>query len=112
MNASPLHYLFSYLLFPLFTVAQDSSCTHEFETKATLREAAVRYVQGGGQEDSIVAKQFGWPIGTWCVGQVTDFSGIFKGERVNGSTEMKFIVSEHALVINLIFSPCLLVFFL
>ena len=30
---------------------------------------------------STVASTYGWPIGAWCVGDVTDMTSVFSGDR-------------------------------
>jgi surface protein len=59
-----------------------SSCntvspTDCFTTRDELRAAVSQYVQGyWGTADS---SKYGWPIGVWCVGKVTDMTGLFEG---------------------------------
>mmetsp|Transcript_13615 Transcript_13615/g.26134 ORF Transcript_13615/g.26134 Transcript_13615/m.26134 type:complete len:373 (+) Transcript_13615:122-1240(+) len=49
-----------------------------FETRNELKNAVVAYLANNAS-DTIIATTYGWPIGTWCVENVQDFSGIFEG---------------------------------
>lgn len=47
-----------------------------FQTRDELAGAVNDYLQDNSP-DTEVSKTYGWPIGTWCVAEVTDFSEIF-----------------------------------
>lgn len=47
-----------------------------FGTKNQLKIAIEAYLMDNSS-DTTVAMTYGWPIGTWCVGDVQDFSEIF-----------------------------------
>ena len=47
-----------------------------FQNRDELAQAVSDYL-GDNSPDTEVAKAYGWPIGTWCVSDVTDFSDIF-----------------------------------
>lgn len=48
-----------------------------FEDRSELRLAILEYISDP-KSGSIVARTYGHPIGTWCVGAVTDFSDLFQ----------------------------------
>jgi len=53
-----------------------TAATDCFTTRDELKAAVDRYVQGyWGAADS---SKYGWPIGSWCVGKVTDMSSLFE----------------------------------
>ncbi|CAB9520222.1 (LipO)protein [Seminavis robusta] len=54
------------------------ACHKCFQNANELQSAVHKYVVNGTAETSI-AKIYGWPIGSWCVDQVTDFSQLFAG---------------------------------
>ena len=51
-----------------------------FETGSELRGAVSSYLIDDS-ELSEIARTYGWPIGTWCVDLVEDFSSLFSAER-------------------------------
>jgi surface protein len=48
-----------------------------FEGRHELADAVSDYV-ADNSPDTPVAQEYGWPIGKWCVSEVTDFSEIFE----------------------------------
>ena len=57
------------------TIQAQNQC---FETRNELKNAVVAYLANNAS-DTFIATTYGWPIGTWCVENVQDFSGIFEG---------------------------------
>jgi surface protein len=61
----------------------DSSGPVCFGDNLELRAAAIRYVKEGcgvtANTCPELSKKYGWPLGSWCVSQVTDMSGLFQG---------------------------------
>ena len=66
-----------------------SQCNNSYYTAdqcfgdgAELRAAVNIYIDSGCSEDSscLLGQKYGWPIGTWCVGYVTDMSYLFYGK--------------------------------
>ena len=61
----------------------DSSGPVCFGDNLELRAAAIRYVKEGcgvtANTCPELSRKFGWPLGSWCVSQVTDMSGLFQG---------------------------------
>lgn len=64
-------------------------CTHKikvtcqgkcFQTRAELDTAVAQYIENNST-GSQVAATYGHPIGTWCVSQITDFTGLFLGQQ-------------------------------
>ena len=49
-----------------------------FDTRIELKNATVAYL-ANNSSTTLIATTYGWPIGSWCVGNVKDFSGIFEG---------------------------------
>eukprot|EP00980_Cylindrotheca_fusiformis_P005660 scaffold1184_cov132-Cylindrotheca_fusiformis.AAC.81 len=47
-----------------------------FENREELADAVIEYLQDNSSTTT-VAKTYGWPIGSWCVSNVTDFSKLF-----------------------------------
>lgn len=47
-----------------------------FESKEELINAVNRY-EAYNVIDMELAENYGWPIGNWCVGKITDFSDLF-----------------------------------
>jgi surface protein len=47
-----------------------------FEKSSVLQQAVKEYILAP-EENSEVARTYGWPIGTWCVSAVNDFSDMF-----------------------------------
>ena len=47
-----------------------------FETSQELREAVVQYKNKDTFDQSLASK-YGWPISTWCVSHIEDFSNLF-----------------------------------
>jgi surface protein len=54
-----------------------------FTTQAELEAAVTQYLHEFGSPRSDVSEIYGWPIGSWCVGSITDFSHLFSAERTN-----------------------------
>lgn len=54
-----------------------------FVTHDELRQAVLDYSRNPTDAQSDVAMRYGWPIGNWCVSQITDFSRIFKYSTLN-----------------------------
>ena len=50
-------------------------------TSAQELRSAVDVYLSNSRSDSVAAKMYGWPIGTWDVSQVEDFSGLFSLHR-------------------------------
>jgi len=63
------------------------SCTRCFSSSEELKDAVSSYVDNPSR-DSEVATAYGWPIGSWCVGAVEDFSSMFDYTRNFGMTEL------------------------
>ena len=61
----------------------DSSGPECFGDNLELRAAAIRYVKEGcavtANTCPELSRKYGWPLGSWCVSQVTDMSGLFQG---------------------------------
>lgn len=53
------------------------------QTNMELRDAVADYVASGGSPDSASAMTYGHPIGTWCVGELDDFSFAFAFQDFN-----------------------------
>lgn len=51
-----------------------------FQSNPELRQAVKQY-QNHETYNEELATKYGWPIGNWCVGQVTDFSFVFQHQR-------------------------------
>jgi hypothetical protein len=68
-----------YYLLALFVACLDlcrsQSC---FQNNLELRDAVVAYAMDPSNTTSEVALEYGSPIRVWCVGNVTDFTGIFR----------------------------------
>jgi hypothetical protein len=55
-----------------------------FEDREELITAIDAYIAAGNQAaDSEVAKTYGYPMSSWCVTKITDFSKLFDGFRDN-----------------------------
>jgi hypothetical protein len=54
-----------------------------FQETAELRAAVEEYVATNKSETSDVALRYGWPIGTWCVGNLTSFEKVFATVKLN-----------------------------
>jgi len=52
-----------------------------FETPVKLYNAVSEYLESGA--NSQAANIYGSPIGTWCVGKITDMGGLFQGSTFN-----------------------------
>lgn len=63
------------LLF-LGAVQAQTCFNHTYE----LRDAVDQYLEDPSK-DSAVAQKYGWPIGTWCVRDIADFSYMFDSNR-------------------------------
>lgn len=61
----------------------DSSGPVCFGDNLELRAAAIRFVKEGcgatANTCPDLSRKYGWPLGSWCVSQVTDMSGLFQG---------------------------------
>lgn len=64
------------LLLAAATTVQAQDC---FATRAELKMAVQVYLTD--PTDAFLSTTYGLPIGSWCVGAVSDFSGIFAGAR-------------------------------
>jgi len=62
---------------PSMTPTDSSDC---FNSKSALLEAVDQYI-ADNSETSAVALERGWPIGSWCVGRIQDFSEVFARSR-------------------------------
>lgn len=58
----------------LFPVASAQNAC--FTSRTELREAVVQYLRNP-VEGTPTAETYGYPIGSWCVGRVTDFTDLF-----------------------------------
>ena len=58
------------------------SCAKSFETTTELRAAVEAYVQDDGPQTQ-VAQTYGYPIGSWRVGNISDFSFLFESLSFN-----------------------------
>lgn len=54
-----------------------------FQETAELRAAVEEYVATNKSETSEVALRYGWPIGTWCVGNLTSFEKVLSTVKLN-----------------------------
>jgi len=65
------------------TVATNETSTKCFADRKELKATVERYTQSGcGVIASLctgISDTYGWPIGSWCVGNVTDMSSLFEG---------------------------------
>jgi Mycoplasma protein of unknown function, DUF285 len=52
-----------------------------FQTTGELYQAVVQYVLAKGAENSVAALKYGYPIGSWNVSRIKNFSSVFDGER-------------------------------
>ena len=72
--------LSSALLVVVPTVRAAGEC---FQETAELRAAVEEYVATNKSETSDVALRYGWPIGTWCVGNLTSFEKVLSTVKLN-----------------------------
>jgi Mycoplasma protein of unknown function, DUF285 len=63
------------------TNGENSTSYKAIRTRDELLQAVDAYLGNGSSPYSAVALQYGYPIGTWDVSQVTDFSGVFHAGR-------------------------------
>lgn len=63
-------------------MAQSSSVDPCFQDNIQLRNAVVEYAVDSSAASEVAGKH-GWPIGDWCVGNVTDFHDIFYRVDIN-----------------------------
>jgi Mycoplasma protein of unknown function, DUF285 len=49
-----------------------------FESNLELRSAVINYTTLDGSPTGPMATTYGYPLASWCVDDVTDFSGIFQ----------------------------------
>jgi Mycoplasma protein of unknown function, DUF285 len=67
----------SMLLMTTLVLAQDTTTTDPcFFDNVQLRNAVVEYAVDSSITSEVSTKH-GWPIGAWCVGNVTDFHDVF-----------------------------------
>jgi len=80
-----LHFLLFLLGDPAFVAfVYANKC---FADKSELKAAVDQYVDEedcANNDGCAVGQMYGWPIGTWCVGNVTDTSELFMGSSFNG----------------------------
>jgi surface protein len=57
-----------------------------FETTEELREAVDLYLANNGK-DTLVARNYGWPIGIWNVSKIQDFSYLFAAFDYDGDDD-------------------------
>jgi hypothetical protein len=82
--ATPLSVLFMPLLVIAATVIPTARAAGEcFQETRELRAAVEEYVATNKSETSDVAIRYGWPIGTWCVGNLTSFEMVLANVRLN-----------------------------
>jgi surface protein len=55
-----------------------------FEDNTELTDAIVNYREGNETEKELVKEIYGNPIGSWCVGKVTDFVSVFDADYYAG----------------------------
>ena len=58
-----------------------------FETNIELRSAIQDYLSqttSSGRRQTDAAEKYGYPMGTWCVSRLDDFSYVFFGAKFNG----------------------------
>ena len=67
---------------PPATVCQPTQARRCFTQHDELRQAVKEYARDSSPH-SAVATRYGWPMGTWCVSDITDFSRIFKYSTLN-----------------------------
>jgi len=67
---------------PAAPVTFDSAGRTCFTTRDELKQAVNIYLQNSSPETAL-AEKYGYPIGEWCVSQITDFSRIFSVEDSN-----------------------------
>jgi hypothetical protein len=55
-----------------------------FQSKTELQDAVQLYIDQDCTTNRAceAGETYGWPIGIWCVSQVTDMSGLFKDARL------------------------------
>jgi amino acid transporter len=51
-----------------------------FDSRLALLNAVDEYLANNGP-DTNVSSSYGWPIGSWCVSRITDFSSVFSTDR-------------------------------
>jgi hypothetical protein len=51
-----------------------------FDSQPALLTAVDEYL-ANNRPDTTVASTYGWPIGSWCVSRITDFTSIFSADR-------------------------------
>jgi hypothetical protein len=61
--------------------SSDESPYKAFETKEELSEAVDLYISSLNVKSSIVARTYGYPIGTWDVSKITNFAQLFDPDR-------------------------------
>lgn len=60
-------------LLPLASSAQNTC----FANGTELKEAVAQYLESNSTEGTPITEAYGYPIGSWCVGKVTDFTDLF-----------------------------------
>jgi surface protein len=76
-----------------------TSCSYElFATRDELKAAVDEYVSSGCNEGANVCpnitSKYGWPMNSWCVGNVTDMSELFRGMRTFNEDVSSWNVSQ------------------
>eukprot|EP00980_Cylindrotheca_fusiformis_P030359 scaffold24702_cov137-Cylindrotheca_fusiformis.AAC.1 len=59
-----------------------------FENKIELRMAVDRYLQDNSPETDL-AQLYGWPMNSWCVSKIEDFSNLFRAEVGDGGSPIR-----------------------
>ena len=66
------------MIVPAATAVGLDDSAQTFESTEELRAAVDRY-DGKDKYDAQLARTYGWPIGSWCVSNIQDFSELFYG---------------------------------
>jgi hypothetical protein len=64
-----------------------------FENKIELRMAVDRYLQDNSPFTDL-AEVYGWPINSWCVSKIADFSNLFRAEVGDGGSPIRIAMFD------------------
>lgn len=64
-----------------------------FENKIELRMAVDRYLQDNSPHTDL-AEAYGWPINSWCVSTIEDFSNLFRAEVGDGGSPIRIAMFD------------------
>jgi hypothetical protein len=64
-----------------------------FENKIELRMAVDRYLQDNSPFTDL-AEAYGWPINSWCVSKIADFSNLFRAEVGDGGSPIRIAMFD------------------